>query len=433
MRGRTGSMGLAWNRELKRLAASMLGIFGLGILLMNLCIGAYCNRVREEYYGFLSAVFDNVLESYPEVAEEELIQILNHQDKGGLGADILARYGILAENGSSWLGGQEGQLLWLLEGSNLFLVLFFGSMAVLCHSYFRKRQRRILSLTDYMKSLGRGCYKLELEDNGDDELSGLRNEIYKLTVFLREQADRALSQKRALSDAMTDISHQLKTPLTSMTVLVDILSTDILSTDILSSDTEHSMQKATRQRFITEISRQLAGMSWLITAMLKLSRLDAGVVALEADRINAAGFVREILQRLELAAEWRDISFVVDIPEEMTLYVDRKWTGEALMNIVKNAVEHSPVGERVEISGEENEVYTQIMVRDYGAGITEEEREKLFRRFYNGNSVREDSIGIGLSLAKEIIEKQDGLITVDSKEGEGTAFIIRFLKKSQSC
>lgn len=412
-------MKLTWNRELRKLAVTALCIFGMGILIMNLCIGAYCNRIRAEYHGFLTAVFDNVLEDYPEVHEEELIQILNRQGDGRRGSDILARYGILAEHADTSFAGQERQLRVLRTGSNLFLALFFGSIAVLGHTYFRRRQNRISGLTDYMKSLSRGDYRLEVEDNEDDELSGLRNEIYKLTVFLREQAARALEQRRALADAMADISHQLKTPLTSITVLMDNLS-----------ENDH-MEKTTRQRFTAEITRQLAGMSWLITAMLKLSRLDAGVVQLERARLRAEEFVGEVLQRLELVAEWRDVSFDVKIPEGMALCVDRKWTGEALMNIVKNAVEHSPTGGRVEISGEENEVYAQITVRDHGKGISEEERKKLFMRFYNGNSVREDSIGIGLALAKEIVEKQNGHITVDSREGDGTVFFIRFLKGSR--
>lgn len=412
-------MKLNRNREWKKLVSIALCIFGLGILIMNLCVGVYCSRIRAEYHGFLTAVFDNVLEDYPEVDEEELIQILNRQGEERRGSDILARYGILAEYTDISFAGQERQLQVLRTGSNLFLALFFGSIAFLGCSYFRKRQNRISGLTNYMKSLSRGDYRLEVEDNEDDELSGLRNEIYKLTVFLREQAARALEQKRALADAMTDISHQLKTPLTSMTVLIDNLSEN------------DDMEKATRQRFTAEITRQLAGMSWLITAMLKLSRLDAGVVQLEKVQVWAEDLVGEVLQRLELVAEWRDVSFSVKIPEGMALSVDRKWTGEALMNIVKNAVEYSPAGDRVEISGEENDVYVQIMVRDHGKGISEEERKNLFRRFYNGHSLREDSIGIGLALAKEIVEKQDGHITVDSGEEDGTVFFIRFLKGSR--
>ena len=130
---------------------------------------------------------------------------------------------------------------------------------------------------------------------------------------------------------------------------------------------------------------------------------------------------------MEIAAEWKGITFSVELPEDIRLFVDRKWTEEALLNIVKNAIEYSPEGGVVEISGEVNEVYMQIAVRDHGKGITQEEREKLFRRFYRGDCVREDSIGIGLALAREIVERQGGHLSADSHRGGGTVFRLRFL------
>ncbi len=280
----------------------------------------------------------------------------------------------------------------------------------------KRRQRRIRKLTFYMQALNRNGYKLNIEENEDDELSGLRNELYKLTVFLKEQAKRALAQKQALADSVTDISHQLKTPLTSAIVLLDNLSEN------------PDMDVRTRRHFLSEITNQITGMSWLLTAMMKLSRLDAGVVELQGSRFELRAFVEEVLGRLEIAAELKQLSFSVEMPEGAVLYADRKWTAEALMNLVKNAIEHSPAGGIVKISGEDNEVYTQIAVHDYGTGITREEQEKLFRRFYNGNSAREDSMGIGLALAREIVEKQGGYISVDSRMGKGTVFVMRFVK-----
>lgn len=247
-----------------------------------------------------------------------------------------------------------------------------------------------------MEMLYREGYLLDIEDNSDDELSGLRNEIYKLTVLLKEQAVRAAEQKKALADSMADISHQLKTPLTSMTVLMDNLADDI------------DMDPAIRRHFITEITYQLTNMSWLVSTLLKISRLDAGVVELDRESLEVASLVGEALQKVEVAAEWNQVSFALKIPEDAVLVADRKWTAEALANILKNAVEHSPRDAVVEISAEENDVYTGIFVRDRGKGIGEEERKKLFNRFYRGTSAREDSVGIGLALAKEIIEKQKG-------------------------
>lgn len=298
---------------------------------------------------------------------------------------------------------------------NLFLLLLFCGMGILLYLYFGKRQERIQGLTGYMEALNRRNYRLDVENNADDELSGLRNELYKLTVLLKEQAKRALEQKRRLADSMADISHQLKTPLTSATVLLDNLSENM------------DMDRATRQRFLGEATRQLTGMSWLVTTMLKLSRLDAGVVELERGWIPGKTLAEDVLRRLEIAAEWKGITFSVEIPEDIGLFVDRKWTEEALLNIVKNAIEYSPDGGIVEISGEVNEVYMQIAVRDHGKGITQEEQKKLFRRFYQGDCAREDSIGIGLALAREIVEKQGGCLTADCHRDGGTVFRIRFL------
>ncbi len=312
---------------------------------------------------------------------------------------------------------QEKQLWFLGVFSNIFTVSFFILFAVTVFFYLKRRQIKIRGLTDYMQEINRDRYRLDMEDNGDDELSGLRNEIYKLTVFLKEKADQAVERRQALADSVTNISHQLKTPLTSITVLLDNLSEN------------PDMDKATRGHFLSELTCQVTGMSWLIGTMLKLSRLDAGVVELERARTGVNEMVQEVLTRLEMAAEWRQVCFRVNIPADAEIYADRKWTVEGLMNIVKNAVEHSPAGGTVEISGEENEVYTQIAVRDQGGGITREEQENLFRRFYKGSLAREDSVGIGLALAREIVEKQSGTISLDSRPGGGTVFRIRFLKQ----
>ena len=410
-------MGIVWNGELKKLAAGLTAILLAGICAVNLWVGIYGNQVRKEYNHMLACILGNVLSAYPDVSEEELVLTLSGQGGETLGRQVLAGYGIFESYGSSSFAVQEKQL-WFLGGfSNIFTVSFFILFAVTVFFYLKRRQIKIRGLTDYMQEINRDRYRLDMEDNGDDELSGLRNEIYKLTVFLKEKADQAVERRQALADSVTNISHQLKTPLTSITVLLDNLSEN------------PDMDKATRGHFLSELTCQVTGMSWLIGTMLKLSRLDAGVVELERARTGVNEMVQEVLTRLEMAAEWRQVCFRVNIPADAEIYADRKWTVEGLMNIVKNAVEHSPAGGTVEISGEENEVYTQIAVRDQGGGITREEQENLFRRFYKGSLAREDSVGIGLALAREIVEKQSGTISLDSRPGGGTVFRIRFLKQ----
>lgn len=407
---------MGWNRKVRKLAVILSAIMTAGLLLANIGIGIYSDQVRKEYNCFLASVFGNVTTAYPEVQEEDLVRALKTQGNEDRGAEILAGYGVFQEYGSFSFAGQERLLLSLRALTNVFLIFVFFLTFLFFFRYLRRRHRNILELQHYMNKLNHAGYSLEIGENADDELSSLRNEIYKLAVMLQEQAQNALRQKRVLADSVTDISHQLKTPLTSVLVLIDNLSEN------------PDMDRRTRQHFLSEITSQVTGMSWLTTTMMKLSRLDAGVVEMQESSFPLGIFVEEVLRRLEVAAELKDVSFRVAVPGDAMLSADRRWTGEALLNIVKNAVDYSSAGGCVEISGEENEVYTQIAVRDYGGGITKEEQEKLFRRFYNRNSAREDSMGIGLALAKEIVEKQDGYISVDSREGRGTRFLLRFLK-----
>ncbi len=409
-------MSMNWNRENKKFAVIILAILAVGLAVINIGGVIYCNNMRAEFNGFLAKVFGNITEVYPDVPEEELVRILADEGNEAKGKVLLAHYGVLQGYGSLSFPSQERQLLFLRMGANLFFVLLSAVICTVIYLYLKKRQNRIFCLTAYIQALLREGYKLKIKENADDELSGLRNEIYKLTVFLKEQADNALYQKQALADSVTDISHQLKTPLTSVIVLLDNLSEN------------PEMDQRTRYHFLQEITNQITGMSWLVTTMMKLSRLDAGVVELQKSLFLMKDFAAEVLHRLQIAAELKQLSVISSFPEGTSLCADRKWTGEALLNLVKNAIEFSPAGGVVEVTGEENEVYSQIVVRDHGKGITRAEQQKLFRRFYSGNSVREDSMGIGLALAKEIVEKQGGYLSVDSQEGEGTVFVMRFVK-----
>lgn len=409
-------MRLRWSGELKKLAAFLCVFFCFGLLAGNLGIIVYRGMIRQNYKDFLATVMGNVMQNYPETDEEQLLNALQSADNRKSGEEFLRRYGSLNGWDAPTFSDMEKRLFSLQVGVNLFGLFFFGSAVAVFLVYFGRRQRKIEGLTDYMEALETGDYTLKVEDNADDELSGLRNEIYKLTVLLKEQAELAFAQKKALADSVADISHQLKTPLTSVMVLMDNLSENV------------DMEESVRRKFMREITRQLSGMSWLVAAMLKLSRLEAGVVELKRREMRLEDLVDKALGKLEIEAEWREISFSVGLKESISVCVDESWTVEAFVNILKNALEHSPKGSVVELSGRENDIYAELTISDHGAGISEEERRRLFQRFYRGRDAREDSVGIGLALAREIVERQNGFISVDSKEGEGTTFFIRFMK-----
>ena len=409
-------MKLRWNEELKKLILMLAVFLVAAILLANIGMGAFRNQMRREYTVLAAGILENVRREYPQVDEERVFQLLKTPEPTEEGEALLARYGIFSEYGSRTLDSQEERLWHFQAGMNLFLILtlFLGILTIV--AYLQRRQRRIEELQHYMEKLSRGNYRLELEENADDELSGLRNEVYRLTVRLREFAALEQRRRQALADSVANISHQLKTPMTSMTILLDNLTEN------------EEMDQITRHRFLSEVRRQLTGMSWLIATLLKLSRLEAGVVELQREYVEAGQLVEACAARLQTAAEWKEVCLEVQLQPGVSLKVDENWTVEALCNIVKNAIEHSPAGSSVQIAVSENEVYTEIRVEDSGTGISGEEREKLFQRFYRGSNAAEDSIGIGLALAKEVVEQQHGHIQVESREGEGTVFSLKFMK-----
>ena len=188
------------------------------------------------------------------------------------------------------------------------------------------------------------------------------------------------------------------------------------------------MDQKTRCEFISEISRQIENMNWLVISLLKLSRLDAGVVEFEKDTINANKLVNEIISNLEIVAELKNVNLEIQASKECYFEGDYNWNKEAIQNIVKNAIEHTKVNTKVKIKIEENDVYTSIKIKDEGNGIKQKDIKHIFDRFYKAENSSENSFGIGLSLSKSIIEEQNGYIQVETKENNGTTFIIKYIK-----
>lgn len=409
-------MKLYWNKEVKRLGVELV-LFGLiGILLCNLVISRYRAAVNLEYNQAIAALLGSVIEAYPETSEDALIRVLNGEEAVESGERILEKYGVFIEESSFVFARQESNINGLYLCLNILLFILLLSLLAIFFFYLSRRQERIFTLCRYMEELSRGNYGLDIQDSGDDELSGLKSEVYKLTVIFREQAQRAVANRRALADSVADISHQLKTPLTSVMVMVDNLCEN------------ENMDGVTRQLFLSEISKQISGVTWLVATMLKLSRLDAGVIELENKPLYLKLLAEEVCGKLELNAEWYQVELHADISDTIRISGDGKWISEALLNVIKNAIEHSQAGSVVKLSAEENDVYTMLAVHNFGEEIPREEQKHLFERFYRGGRAKEDSTGIGLALAKEIIVRQGGYISVESNQEKGTTFYIKFLK-----
>jgi signal transduction histidine kinase len=311
---------------------------------------------------------------------------------------------ILMAIGGFLFGTVAAGILSLITGGIILAVFYY---------YTKKRYKRIEQLNDYLVKVLSRDDTPDILDQEEGELSILANNIYKAASTLKYQNEILEDDKKQLASAIADISHQLKTPLTSMMVMNDLLAGE--------EDTEK------RQEFLRTQSAQLSRMNWLIQTLLKLSKLDAGTIELKREQTSDTELIKEVIKPFEIQFELRGITYKQDI-SDIELVCDKNWTVEALQNIVKNCIEHMDEGGELEISTLDTTLFTQITIKDTGCGIAEEDIPHIFERFYKGKNAGKDSVGIGLALTKAIIEDQHGEITVKSIEGSGTTFVIKLYK-----
>ena len=302
-----------------------------------------------------------------------------------------------------------------LDGISAFLlVLILGAvLTALFVINTVRRYRDIDKLNSYLVSVLAGDEPVSILDQEEGELCLLKTNIHKATTTLNYQKSILAKDKVALADAIADISHQLKTPLTSMIVMNDLLKTED--------------DKDKRAEFLQTQSNQLDRMNWLIQTLLKLSKIDAGTITMKPEEVKADDLIREALKAFEIQMDLKDITCPVK-SSRMILKCDRNWTIEAIQNIVKNSIEHMESGGTLSIGTADTNIYREITIEDTGCGIAEEDLPHIFERFYKGKNAGKDSVGIGLALAKTIITGQHGDIVVDSTEGVGTRFSVRFYK-----
>ncbi len=302
-----------------------------------------------------------------------------------------------------------------LNGISAFIMLLL--LGVLLTVIFtittKKRYDAIGALSSYLEKVLAGNEVPSLIDQEEGETSLLKTNIYKTTSTLKHQKELLAKDKVALSNAIADISHQLKTPLTSMIVMNDLLKT------------EDDRDK--RAEFLKTQSNQLDRMNWLIQTLLKLSKIDAGTITMKPEAVNADALWDEIIKPFEIQMDLKNIKLSRNIPE-LSIKCDKNWTIEAVQNIVKNCIEHMENGGMLHVSANETNIFSEIVIEDNGCGIADEDLPHIFERFYKGKNAGKDSVGIGLALAKTIMTSQHGDILVDSEQGEGTRFTVRFYK-----
>ena len=298
------------------------------------------------------------------------------------------------------------------EAGNVAVVLSLVLILIYYISTY-KRYKRINDLATDINKLLHGDNSISLENYSEGELGILHSEIYKMTVRLREQQQKLMNDKVYLADSIADISHQIRTPLTSINLLVQFLS-------------EPNLSDERRQQLTHELYGLLSRIEWLITTLLKISKLDAGTVQFKEEKVSMEQLINKSCAPILVPIELRGQELVINAAGEFS--GDISWTCEAIGNIVKNCMEHTPEGGKIEIEATENALYTEILIKDNGTGIAKEDMPHIFERFYKGKDSDDKSFGVGLALSRMIITSQKGTVKAENRKPTGAMFSIRFYK-----
>lgn len=398
-------------------------IFTIVVFAIFMIILAIVNHIQYSSYNrnsnlAINQIINNIKKSYPEADINEIIQILNSDNLEQ--TDFLKEYGINIDKDTAILSNQQDSKLLIIINCSILLTLLIVIICIFV-KYNKNQNKKISEITKYIEDINRGIYTLSIQENSEDELSILKNELYKITVMLREQSENSIKDKMQLKKSLEDISHQLKTPLTSIIIMLDnLLDNPNMDVDI-------------RNDFIKSIYREISNINFFIQALLKLSKFDANTIKFNRKEEKIRDIIDQAQQNVETLCDLRKIK-IETIPDfgqapfrNPEVVCDIKWQVEAITNIIKNCVEHSESGTKISIKYGKNDLYSEILIEDQGSGIDPEDLKHIFERFYKGKNSSKDSVGIGLSLAKTIIEKDNGYITVESEIGKGSKFCIRYL------
>lgn len=278
-----------------------------------------------------------------------------------------------------------------------------------------RRYKKISSFSQELDKILHGNETINLSEYSEGELAILQNEVSKLSIQLREQAENLINDKIFLTDAIADISHQIRTPLTSLNLIISFLSKPTLTDE-------------RRFSLVKEAETLLTRIDWLISALLKMSKLDSGTANLIKETVDVKNLINRATASIAIPVELREQQLVTHFESEPSFTGDLQWTVEAVENILKNCMEHTPRGGIITVRANENAIYTEIVISDNGVGINKEDLPHLFDRFYKGKNSSSQSFGIGLALARMIIVSQNGTIKAENNPAGGAVFTIRFYK-----
>jgi signal transduction histidine kinase len=298
--------------------------------------------------------------------------------------------------------------------AGILVIAFAAASGMAFFVFTNARYKSIARISDQINLVLHGDDRLYIDELDEGELSVLHSEITKMTLRIREQNDALKKEKVHLADSLADTAHQLRTPLTSINLILSLLA--------------NSPDENERKAFIREAEELLVRMDWLITSLLKLSRLDAGIVAFQSEQIEVSALICTALRPFLIPMELHDVDVQTDVPKGVSIQGDSGWLSEAIQNILKNCMESAGDNGKIEIVCTDNPLYTAITIRDNGIGIDKKDLPLLFDRYYRGKNASASGYGIGLALCKMIITRQGGTITARNHLQGGAVFAIRFPK-----
>lgn len=395
------------NKTIKKYILSLIILLIFNVSLIFILNRYEYKMYTKNYNDKINSIISNIKNKYPDIEESDIIEIINNEEDS---EDILSNYGIDSITKNDKVNNK-------IRIISLIIIITFDSLIILIfYLYDKNKSKKIKEITKMISKINNRQFDIDINDFNEGELSILKNEISKTTTMLRQVADNSVKDKLNLKDSLGDISHQLKTPLTSITIMID---------NILDNP---DMDEKIRKKFLINIKREILNINFLVMSLLKLSKFDANVVKFNKESVYLKDIIIESIKNVSMIKELKNITIKVSGDDNIKLLCDFKWQVESITNILKNSIEHTSEYGTVEVNYSENKLYTRILIKDNGKGINSDDLPHIFDRFYKGKNGSDDSFGIGLSLSKTIIEKEGGSITVKSTPNIGTIFTIKYLK-----
>ena len=389
------------------------GIVSVILLMIFIFTCNYEYRVyTNNFNNKIGEIVTKILEKYPNINESEIISILNNDENNSV--ELFEKYGIDLDTQSILIENDNYYKKFIILKVIFFIVIIF-SFLFLFLMYNKRRNKSIESITRYLEQINKKNYDLNIESNSEGQFSILKNEIYKNSLMLKDVSNNSKLDKLNLKKSLEDISHQLKTPLTSILIILDNLIDD------------ENMNVEMRNDFIKNIKREIMNINFLVQEILKLSKFESNTIEFIKKDIEIKEIIKSSIDNVLLLCDLKNIEIIVEANNYYKIKCDYRWEIEAITNILKNCIEYSENGQKIIINFQQNNIYFMIKIKSFGKMIDKKDLPHIFERFYRGKNSNSEGIGIGLALSKAIINEDNGTIDVFSNKKE-TTFIIKYYR-----